>query len=172
MPGWVNVDCRPLPGVDVVCDLEQIPWPWKDNSVDEILMSHCLEHLDDPMGAVKEISRILKPGGIVNVYLPNFSGSMVAAIGHKHPFSVVWCRQMSGEAGAEHNQNYDRLPLEMVRLKLNCIWYRCGLHPHWLARLVIRCLEGYFNRSPRYQDAWEIIGLCHPQEIHWTVRKI
>jgi predicted SAM-dependent methyltransferase len=54
MPGWVNVDCRPLPGVDVVCDLEQIPWPWKDNSVDEVLMSHFLEHLDDPMGAVRK----------------------------------------------------------------------------------------------------------------------
>jgi hypothetical protein len=42
---WVNVDKKELVGVDQVVNLFQFPWPWGDDTVDEILCSHLLEHV-------------------------------------------------------------------------------------------------------------------------------
>ena len=43
--GYVNVDIGDHCAPDVVHDLEKAPWPWDDSSIDEIYMSHVLEHL-------------------------------------------------------------------------------------------------------------------------------
>ena len=42
---WRNVDALAMPGVDEVVDLFAYPWPWADNSVDEIWASHLIEHI-------------------------------------------------------------------------------------------------------------------------------
>lgn len=42
--GFINVDRVQIEGVDQVWDLEQFPWPWADNSVEEILCQHYIEH--------------------------------------------------------------------------------------------------------------------------------
>lgn len=44
-PDWRNVDGLALDGVDEVVDLFAYPWPWDDNSVDEIWASHLCEHI-------------------------------------------------------------------------------------------------------------------------------
>ena len=43
--GFLNVDKFGEP--DIKWDLEKFPWPWEDNSVDEIRIIHVLEHLGD-----------------------------------------------------------------------------------------------------------------------------
>jgi hypothetical protein len=43
--GFIGVDIEARPGVDVVWDLTKAPWPWADNSVDEVFASHLVEHL-------------------------------------------------------------------------------------------------------------------------------
>jgi ubiquinone/menaquinone biosynthesis C-methylase UbiE len=63
-PGWINLDTRRLPGVDVVADLDacrrkQLPFP--ADSIDEFLGSHILEHLNDPLAFMQELHRIAKP---------------------------------------------------------------------------------------------------------------
>jgi SAM-dependent methyltransferase len=57
-------------GLDVrVGTLEQQQFP--DASVDTVLLSHVLEHLPSPSNTMKEIERILKPGGAVVIWVPN-----------------------------------------------------------------------------------------------------
>lgn len=58
---------------DVICNLEIFPYPFKDNSFDRVLCHSILEHLDDIVGVMKEIHRILKPGGVVEIITPHFS---------------------------------------------------------------------------------------------------
>ena len=69
-PGFVNVDIVALPGVDVVCDLDQAGWPWKDGTVAYIKASHLFEHLADPVLFMAEAWRVLEDGGLLDIRVP------------------------------------------------------------------------------------------------------
>ena len=72
---WINVDKVPYCNPDQVVDLEKFPWPWPDNSVDEILLSHVLEHLgatsDVYLGIIKEIYRVCRNGAVISIVVPH-----------------------------------------------------------------------------------------------------
>ena len=73
LPGWVNVDRVKLPGVDVMADLERcrtVPLPFADDSADEFLMSHVIEHVRDTLGLMQELHRIAKPGAVLVARTP------------------------------------------------------------------------------------------------------
>ncbi len=72
--GYVNVDSNPrATGVDRIWDLDSYPWPFGDGAADEIIMDHCLEHLADHNRAMKEVHRILRPGGVARISVPHFT---------------------------------------------------------------------------------------------------
>jgi SAM-dependent methyltransferase len=63
--GWINLDSRALPGVDVVADLDacrEKPLPFPADSIDEFLGSHVLEHLSDPLAFLQELHRVARHG--------------------------------------------------------------------------------------------------------------
>lgn len=60
---YVGCDMRAGPGVDKVLNLHEINLP--DNSVGTLFMMDTLEHVEYPHQALKEVYRVLKPGGIV-----------------------------------------------------------------------------------------------------------
>lgn len=68
--GFVNVDHRPLEGVDVVMDIEE-DWPWEESSVDHIVCNHLLEHLEDLIGFMDKAHKVLKPEGLLHVKVPH-----------------------------------------------------------------------------------------------------
>lgn len=69
--GWCNLDFQPGPGVNVVCDLENDDLPFETNYVDEMLMSHLLEHLHDPLSVMQKLWRIAKVGSELVIRLPH-----------------------------------------------------------------------------------------------------
>lgn len=59
------------PEIDVVHDLNVIPWPWPDASYDLIVASSVFEHLSiDLVQALDECWRILRPGGMLRLKVP------------------------------------------------------------------------------------------------------
>lgn len=68
---YINVDIHPLPGVDVVQDLARFPYPYHDNSFDQIIAQDVLEHLPNTVKVMEELWRILKPGGLLAVRVPH-----------------------------------------------------------------------------------------------------
>ena len=70
--GFLNVDIRPLPKVDIVADITK-GLNFADHAVDEILSCGTLEHFYIPtvLEILKEMRRILKPGGKLTVGVPN-----------------------------------------------------------------------------------------------------
>lgn len=58
--------------IDFVSDILDIPVP--DKSYDVILCTEVIEHVPDPVSAIKEFSRILKPGGTLLITAPLMSG--------------------------------------------------------------------------------------------------
>lgn len=61
--GLVNVDVRPTVDPDVVADLDERPWPFDDGELDFVLMDNVLEHLDDTEASIRELARVIEPGG-------------------------------------------------------------------------------------------------------------
>jgi SAM-dependent methyltransferase len=71
-PGFIGMDRRAQPGVDIVHDLHDTPWPLNDMSCTRVLFSHVMEHLD-PMRMLDifdEIWRVLEPKGQLLIAVP------------------------------------------------------------------------------------------------------
>jgi len=69
---FIGIDKQSLPGVDLVVNLEQGSLPLPTNSVDEIMASHVLEHVNNYLPLVEELWRIMKPGAMLTVKVPNY----------------------------------------------------------------------------------------------------
>ena len=72
-----NVDHKP----DIVHDLEQLPYPFEDNTFDEVHAYEVLEHLGRQgdwrsfFAQFSELWRILKPGGYLAATCPSWQSS-------------------------------------------------------------------------------------------------
>ncbi len=56
-------------GADVIGDIHAIPLA--DETIDAVICSCVLEHVENPLVAVKELHRILRPGGKIFVHIPS-----------------------------------------------------------------------------------------------------
>ena len=78
-PGFINMDIRALPGVDVVHDWDDIPWPFPDSCATIIIAGHVVEHVNpNKFGFINwmnECWRILKYDGQLMLTTP-FAGSL------------------------------------------------------------------------------------------------
>ncbi|MCS6835180.1 MAG: class I SAM-dependent methyltransferase [Anaerolineae bacterium] len=45
--------------------------PYPDNTFDAVILSEILEHVEDDVAALREAYRVLKPGGVVTITVPN-----------------------------------------------------------------------------------------------------
>ena len=51
--------------------------PFKDESYDAVICSEVLEHVDSPEDSIKELIRVLKPGGVLALSVPRFFPELV-----------------------------------------------------------------------------------------------
>lgn len=70
--GYVNLDKINLRGVDVIHDLTKFPYPFKDNTFDEIFAQSILEHLPNTVRVMEELHRISKPRAKIIVIVPYY----------------------------------------------------------------------------------------------------
>jgi SAM-dependent methyltransferase len=66
--GYVNLDLFALPGVNVVADAAQLPFP--DTTFQRIECDAVLEHVERPEAVMQEIERVLLPGGFAHIVTP------------------------------------------------------------------------------------------------------
>jgi SAM-dependent methyltransferase len=71
-PDVVNVDWHAFPGVNVLHDIDQTPWPFDDNQFSDCRAVHVFEHLHNPLGFMAEAHRVLEPGGSLRLYVPHY----------------------------------------------------------------------------------------------------
>lgn len=128
--GFINIDIRPLPEVDIVHDLEVFPWPIPDNTVDLYIASQLVEHINPHKGVfinfMDEAWRTLKVGGQFMISTPY--GGSAAYI--QDPTHCNPCNEMTWEyfdPFAETSQgmlylNYRPKPWKIV----NSSWYSNG----------------------------------------------
>ena len=73
VPGTIGIDIDPASQADIIHDLNRYPYPLETRTIDKVYAKHIIEHIDNPRSFIKEIHRILKPGGTVFFETPHFS---------------------------------------------------------------------------------------------------
>ena len=70
--GWVNSDIKTAPGIDIAANILD-GLPIEDESIDYVVSIHALPELklDEQVPALTELRRVLKPGGVLRLSLPN-----------------------------------------------------------------------------------------------------
>lgn len=85
--GYIGIDRFPLPGVDIVADLNKA-FPIEDDKVDVVYACHSLEHFDNLEFTIDEIFRIGKHKCIVQVLAPySYTTLNTANFYHKNAFN-------------------------------------------------------------------------------------
>ena len=108
VPGFINVDARPLAHVHVVTDNITSLADFETGTVDLVYMCHVLEHIknDDLKNVLSEMRRVLKDGGVLRISVPDFdklidvynaAGKDIESIrrqlmgGQDHQYNVHYC---------------------------------------------------------------------------------
>jgi SAM-dependent methyltransferase len=72
--GFLNIDIRDLPEVDIVHDLTKFPWPLPDECCLRVMAAHLVEHINPANFAfvkfMDEVWRITRPGGEFMISMP------------------------------------------------------------------------------------------------------
>jgi SAM-dependent methyltransferase len=96
----VNLDMFPVPGVNVTWDLSKTPLPFKDNEFDLIVANHILEHVRGWWECFKELARIVKVGGTIEVWGPGYGESQ---LGYRDHINVINHCSFAGIIGTHRN---------------------------------------------------------------------
>ncbi|MEH2455799.1 class I SAM-dependent methyltransferase [Nostoc sp.] len=86
----VRLDISPEVDPDIVWDLENIPYPFKDSTFSEIECFDVIEHLSNIPNNLEEFHRILKPGGLLKITTPHFSCAN-SYIDPTHKWHLSYC---------------------------------------------------------------------------------
>lgn len=122
------VDVREFsPGaVDVVHNLDHLPWPFENNTYDEIVAVHLVEHLDCLLSFMNECHRILAPGGFLYLVTPeagNDPDLCYADPTHKHLYRRhSWINYMTRSEGEKFSYTDKFWALMNLEVNDGCIY--------------------------------------------------
>ena len=170
IPGSVGVDSVLIDDfVDVVHDLNVFPYPFSDNSVDEVWLIFVLEHLDNPSKVLEEVYRILKPAGKVFIRVPHFSSVYCwGELTHHHAFTFGFWNVFVKE-GTRFYYSKARFRVLDSRLKYFLTYPPVKWHiydswePYWenyflvggLTKVFVRAVQFLIDLSPKlFERFW------------------
>lgn len=148
--------------LDIVCDITTIPEP--DASFDAIMCIEVFEHLPDPLRALQEFSRLLKPGGHLILTAPFCSLTHFAPFHYYSGFNRYFYETNLPARGFEiinlcHNGNYiEYLAQEIRRVGLISKKYS-GIKLNLLEKVVVQLMLLVLARRTR-RDAGSHELLC------------
>ncbi len=91
--GFIGMDIYRYKGVDIVWNINKIPWPIEDDSFEYIQANQVIEHIHDLFGFFKEIHRISENGAILHIETPHYSSrNSWADPTHVQHLSAYFCR--------------------------------------------------------------------------------
>jgi len=149
----IGIDRLDLPGVDIVTDLELgLPF-FPDHSVDEIQSNSILEHVNNFEALMKDIARILKPGGKHHIFVPHFSNPYYYSdYTHKRFFGLYSFHYFSHSSSPFYREVpnfYSDCAFRIDQLELI-------FTSPWRLRKVIKIIaQKIFNFSPWWQEFYE-----------------
>lgn len=138
--------------LDIVCDITAIPEP--DASFDAIMCIEVFEHLPEPLRALQEFSRLLRPGGHLILTAPFCSLTHFAPFHYYSGFNRYFYETHLSACGFEivelrHNGNYiEYLAQEIRRVGLISKKY-AGSKLNLLEKIVVQLMLFVLARRTR-----------------------
>lgn len=89
-PGWINSDLKDGPGIQISADIRD-GLPLDDNSLDYAVSIHALPMISYPdlVPVLQELRRMLKPGGVLRLTLPDVDRTIQAYLRHDREYFLV-----------------------------------------------------------------------------------
>ncbi len=99
-PGWINSDLKDGPGIDLTADIRQ-GLPLERDSLDYIVSIHALPMISYPdlVPVLQELRRVLKPGGVLRLGLPDLDRSIAAYLRRDPVFFQVPSSEVDSYGG-------------------------------------------------------------------------
>ena len=147
--------------LDIICDITDIPEPGA--SFDAVMCTEVLEHVPDPIRALRELARLLKPGGTLIVTAPFCSRTHYAPYFYQTGYSRYFYEYWLGKLGFEieemqYNGNYFEYLAQEVRSVLP-VAQRYSTGARAWDREAIQALLKVLNRlSENDRGSWEILS--------------
>lgn len=119
VPDFVNVDRVLLPGIQVVHDLDVVPWPFPDCSAVHITAKDVFEHVGDPIGFMTECHRVLEPGRRLWIRTPHITSldAFTDPTHRRFPTEYTFDYWVPGTVyHREHNAAYGGVSFEKQRM--------------------------------------------------------
>ena len=154
-------------GIDIVSDICAIPMP--DGHYDAVLCSEVLEHVPDPAAALKELARLVRPGGQLILTAPFCSLTHFSPYHFASGFNRYFYRQHLEALGfqvdeLQSNGNYfEYLAQELRRLPSVRERYARQASGPLLRWTVKACL--YFLRRASAADRGSDELLCYGYQV-------
>jgi len=145
-PGTVGIDVNPRSQADVIHDLNVFPYPFSDNTFDEVICDNVIEHLDDVLKVMEEIHRIAKPDSKVTIMVPFYPHRNANTDPtHKHFFGVHsfdYLIEGTTHSGFQYSSiRYDLLSVEFEKGIPSHHWF-----DDFIVRFANRNKDLYENR--------------------------
>ena len=149
----VSVDalafCRER-GLDNVRQGEAERLPWKDGSFDLVTGLDVVEHLDDDAAGLREMRRVLRPGGYAFVFVPAFMflwGVQDDISHHRRRYTLKSLQQAVREAGFEiERATYANISFFLPVLLGRLLMRLTRIRPASDNNINIQALNGLYGR--------------------------
>jgi len=143
--------------------LESSRFPFEDARFDGCVSNYVIEHIEDPIGHLLEVARVLKPGGAYVLRTPNLYHyvSLVSSI-TPHWFHELVANRLRNRSSHEHHDPYPTFYAMNTRADLERFASRAGLEIESL-RLVEK--EPSYGMSSR---ALFLIFMAYERAVNAT----
>lgn len=123
--------------------------PYKDDSFDCLVLEQVMEHLINPAVAFHQAGRVLRPGGIMCVGVPDAS-----RYGESHFFDYYWVLLR------EHLQHFDSNHLQQLAHQegFELLEFRQTFHRIMSDKMVMPILYGVFRWTGKNQISTQVTG--------------
>jgi predicted SAM-dependent methyltransferase len=139
-PDYFNIDARELPGVDMIADVRSLPF--HPGTVAEIYAAHLVEHFTESelrSAVIPGWRRVLKPGGLLRIVVPDAEGMIQAFSRGEYPFENL--REVTfGSQDYPGNFHYTMFSRQSLRELLQSFGFSVGEYTA-VARRNGLCLE-------------------------------
>jgi SAM-dependent methyltransferase len=148
---WVNLDRAPLPGVDIVHDLNDLPLPFDDAAFNHVTAQDVLEHVAY-IPLLRELHRILRSGGTLTIQVPHFTSAYnFIDPTHRYRFSIrtfeFFISDSSFGRGYYFDFSFSRVVARHISFMTRPLFYNIPI-------------EALINTHYRAQKYYELTMLC------------